>query len=208
MLQTNDPIFDPISRQYHADMLALATAAINARTERRPKVAGRSGRFSQSTYRQAQAELATATTHATLLLSGADMSHSFVKEFWKEQQRIINASSWKIARDVANGRYSFDKLKNRPVTELVEARLDLWTHSLGRVWHLGLIAPSAKKFTYQLQWLIGKTEKHCNTCLGNNGRIKSKQFWFQLAIKKKIYPQGPGLECGGWRCDCRFKKVI
>lgn len=187
MLQINDALFDPIARQYHADMLALATNAI-------------SGQLSQSAYRRALTDLATATTHATLLLSGADLAHTFTNTFWRQQQRIIRSSAWKISRDVANGRY-------KSITNLTP-RIDLWTYSLGRAWHRGLIAPSTTaQHNQRYRWDTGQVEEHCATCLLYNGHIAGRQFWQQLALRYEIYPQGTGLDCGGWHCDCRLYRV-
>jgi len=43
-----------------------------------------------------------------------------------------------------------------------------------------------------LMWKLGRTEKHCTSCL------KRGTIWREA----NIFPQSPDLECGGWLCDC------
>lgn len=53
------------------------------------------------------------------------------------------------------------------------------------------------------EWQLGRTEKHCATCLTMNGqkhRLKSY-------ISKGILPQSDQLDCGGWNCDCKLTKT-
>lgn len=51
-----------------------------------------------------------------------------------------------------------------------------------------------------LKWNLGKTEKHCASCLGLNG-TSHRASWY---ISHNYIPRRPGasMECGGYYCDC------
>jgi hypothetical protein len=52
----------------------------------------------------------------------------------------------------------------------------------------------------KLQWVLGSTEEHCESCLKLNGQVRRGSFWYSHVLPKN--PPNPLLECGGWRCDC------
>jgi hypothetical protein len=52
-----------------------------------------------------------------------------------------------------------------------------------------------------LEWVMGNTEEHCETCATLSGSVATAQEWQESGY----HPQGAPnelLECGGWRCDC------
>lgn len=52
------------------------------------------------------------------------------------------------------------------------------------------------------EWVLGKTEQHCKTCLALNGqRHRMKEY-----TKRNLVPQASILECKGFNCDCRLVK--
>lgn len=53
------------------------------------------------------------------------------------------------------------------------------------------------------EWLLGRTEKHCTTCLKMNGQ----KHRLKAYVSKGILPQSDALDCGGWNCDCKLKKT-
>ena len=56
----------------------------------------------------------------------------------------------------------------------------------------------------KLEWMLGATEEHCETCNRLNGLVAYAEEW-QTA---RIFPQNPPnsmLECGGWRCGCTLE---
>jgi hypothetical protein len=53
----------------------------------------------------------------------------------------------------------------------------------------------------KLVWRIGKTEKHCRTCLKLNGRIMRASKWKELDIWPQDTRKGK-LACNGYNCDC------
>jgi len=53
----------------------------------------------------------------------------------------------------------------------------------------------------KLKWILGRTEKHCRSCLKLTDKVKRASYWEE----RRIRPQNPPnslLECGGWKCDC------
>lgn len=51
-----------------------------------------------------------------------------------------------------------------------------------------------------LEWVLGATEVHCETCAELSGN-KHKASWY---LSRDYIPRKPGasMECGGYRCDC------
>ncbi len=180
-----------IVTRYSTDMLALAESL-------------RHGRITMLAYRTQQIQLATNTTQAVILLAGASTSDPLVADFWRQQQRQIVTSSWKLSRDLAAGRYADDEDDPGSGLEQLIKRLRLWISSLLRAWHYAILIPGRAEDL--LQWFLGATEAHCNTCLSHHERIAPRAYWREQA-RRGIYPQGPGLECGGWYCDCEIVPV-
>lgn len=53
----------------------------------------------------------------------------------------------------------------------------------------------------RLEWVLGETEQHCDTCAALNGIVAYAKEWEQA----QVHPQSPPnevLQCGGWKCDC------
>lgn len=77
-------------------------------------------------------------------------------------------------------------------------RADLWVNkSLRTIYYAG-VADADNKLVYP--WLLGQTEKHCQTCLANTGQKHTMKEW----IKAGMFPGSSALECHGYKCDCRF----
>lgn len=94
-----------------------------------------------------------------------------------------------------------EELDEEKFTSKFGARVDLWanryTETANRArMHFGAQA--------RFQWQLGKTEDHCATCARLNGIIAFGREWEQARLHPQM-PPNPLLECGGWRCDCRFK---
>lgn len=53
----------------------------------------------------------------------------------------------------------------------------------------------------KLVWRLGRTEKHCSTCLKLDGKVKRASYWAGLSLRPQN-PPNPLLECQGWKCDC------
>jgi hypothetical protein len=51
------------------------------------------------------------------------------------------------------------------------------------------------------RWRLGRTEKHCRTCLSLDGQVQPVAEY----IKAGLVPRSPNLECKGFNCDCRLE---
>lgn len=52
------------------------------------------------------------------------------------------------------------------------------------------------------EWSLGRTEKHCSTCLALNGQVHRLKDY----TRRDLVPKSSVLECGGWQCDCKLNK--
>jgi hypothetical protein len=56
----------------------------------------------------------------------------------------------------------------------------------------------------RLEWKLGETENHCDTCAALNGIVAFAFEWEQSGVKPQS-PPNDVLACGGWQCDCRLE---
>jgi hypothetical protein len=82
----------------------------------------------------------------------------------------------------------------------VQSRTQMWAGmSLDNLYHTGMaLAAPQKKY----RWKLGNTEKHCETCLANDGQVKTLAEWEQAG-----FPKTRGLACGGFNCDCSLEEA-
>jgi hypothetical protein len=82
--------------------------------------------------------------------------------------------------------------------DAVLSRIDVWVQKgLNRIRNSGVLAAQGNQM---LEWRLGKTEQHCNTCKTASGQIHRARTW----KKAMLLPGQSNLECGGWRCDCEL----
>lgn len=77
-------------------------------------------------------------------------------------------------------------------------RAATWAKAYGRAKELARMMANADQ---KLEWVIGKTEKHCRDCLRLNGKVKRASTWLDYGVR----PQSRELECHGYNCDCSLK---
>lgn len=53
------------------------------------------------------------------------------------------------------------------------------------------------------EWVLGRTEKHCTTCLSLNGQ-RHRMSWY---IRRGLLPKSEKLECKGFNCDCALVRT-
>lgn len=195
ILTLDNPQFDDVATEYYEDIEALARRAL-------------AGDMSQAEYRQQHEELTMAVLLALFLLAGADANTPEARRFLSEQRQIARESAEKLARDLFDGRYSeYDGQTAEQGLAHLEERLELWTYTAGQVYQRGVIGAvpvDGREKTYG--WALGRTEKHCGTCLDMSGQELTQTQWQALAADG-IAPQGHGLACKGFRCDCFYREV-
>jgi hypothetical protein len=77
----------------------------------------------------------------------------------------------------------------------ITPRIELWVNKyrLARTRSAASACANKKKV-----WVLGATEKHCDSCLKFEGRVYRYQTWAENGAT----PQSRRLCCGGWLCDC------
>lgn len=50
------------------------------------------------------------------------------------------------------------------------------------------------------EWVLGRTEEHCQDCLRLNGQRHRMKAW----VKRGWLPKSDGLSCHGFNCDCKL----
>lgn len=195
ILNLDNPQFDDVVTDYYEDIERLARRALD-------------GEMSQTEYRQQHEELTMAVLLALFLLAGGSATSPEGRRFLAEQRQIARESAEKLARDVFDGRYSAHdgQTADQGMMHLAE-RLELWTYTAGQAYQRGMISGlpgDGRERRYR--WNLGKTEKHCATCSDMSGQEKTQSEWAELAAAG-IMPQGHGLACRGFRCDCSYQEV-
>lgn len=81
----------------------------------------------------------------------------------------------------------------------VMSRASMWANRYGEVVSIAkTMACSDQKYG----WDLGPTE-HCSDCLAMSAKVKRASAWAAADIR----PQSRRLECGGFHCQCRFRKT-
>jgi len=135
--------------------------------------------------------------------NGLDPAKDMTLEFEAELTRLKLNELVHIpdfAAAVQEARQKDDEAEQRFASlPALEARAQLWAARYKD------IVEDATLFTAEpddrLEWQIGQTEEHCETCQALNGIVASAAEWEASGFQ----PQNPPnrlLECGGWRCDC------
>jgi len=82
-------------------------------------------------------------------------------------------------------------------------RVEMWANRYGDVVNRAKTHFGGRM---KLEWVLGETEEHCETCNRLNGIVAWASEWETAGIHPQS-PPNPILECGGWRCGCRLEKT-
>lgn len=88
-----------------------------------------------------------------------------------------------------------------PISPLL-ARADLWAGRYADVVNRAKLETADKE--EKLEWKLGATEEHCDTCAALNGLVAYASEW-QMSGFHPQQPDNPLLACHGWRCDCSLE---
>ena len=197
LVRTDSRTVNAAIDDYHEAALALALLALN-------------GTITEREYMRRHTALTENVIRAVFLLSGGNEADNRAAAWLGEQIAISNTSARKLAKDLYDGRYSqttidgeIQQTSDEGIGKLI-GRLAIWTAVLGRAYHRGhlypVIPPDVRIETVVGTWHVGPTD-HCPTCLELDGQTKTADAWAQLAAIG-VEPQGTGLDCGGYRCQC------
>ena len=78
----------------------------------------------------------------------------------------------------------------------LQSRVSLWSNGYNAIVQLSIITTRPDD---RYRWEVGPTE-HCSTCEALNGIVATAKDWQESGYA----PQGRMLECGGYRCQCRW----
>lgn len=81
------------------------------------------------------------------------------------------------------------------------ARCDLWANRWSETVNRARMHFGSKT---RLEWRLGATEQHCDTCSRLNGIVAFGYEWDEARIQPQAPPNAM-LTCSGWRCDCSLE---
>jgi hypothetical protein len=82
-------------------------------------------------------------------------------------------------------------------------RAEMWVTRYGSIKALAQIMLGQDE---KLEWELGDTTEHCNTCARLNGIVKRASVWNESGIKPGNAPN-ESLECEGWNCRCSLRST-
>ena len=91
---------------------------------------------------------------------------------------------------------------SEPDFDQVLARVQMWANKgLDSMYQSGYLLGAKNQL---MEWFLGRTEKHCDSCRTANGQVHRAKEW----RKYNIVPKSDNLKCNGFNCDCRLEKAI
>jgi hypothetical protein len=79
-------------------------------------------------------------------------------------------------------------------------RTELWVNKWDAIFER---AQSMACGDSKAEWILGRTEKHCATCSGFNGRVYRFSVWHSY----DALPRSNRLACNGFNCDCTLQQT-
>jgi len=98
-----------------------------------------------------------------------------------------------LAQDIWAAAYA-----NAPIDPF-HARVDIWTNRYTDVVNQAVTFYSG--LGQKLQWKIGATEQHCDSCAYLDGLVAYASEWETAGLHPQ-QPPNPRLGCKGWKCSC------
>lgn len=181
-----DDELDTLVSEYTDQIDEAATAAVNGETDK------------DTFKRTMEAIIAALLLAAFLRGSKTAEAQDLTPSQRRQLDATISISQDAVAGfadDIYSGKYAADNLGEQGIAN----RLPLWGGTLAGVYALGQVNRADNP---RLQWQVGPTE-HCSDCANFNGQIKTANEWRQGGL----LPQSSGLQCHGYRCQCRLVEV-
>lgn len=87
-----------------------------------------------------------------------------------------------------------------PDNVAISTRVHLWRNKgLQEAYMIGKLHAKPGQL---YEFVLGK-RKHCGSCLAASQQVHTAADWYTAGI----YPRSSDLECGGFNCDCKFRKA-
>lgn len=91
--------------------------------------------------------------------------------------------------------------ESEPDFEQVLSRVQMWANKgLDSMYQNGYLLGAKNQL---MEWHLGRTENHCDTCRVANGQVHRAKEW----RKYNIVPKSDNLKCNGFNCDCKLEKA-
>ena len=181
-----DNELDALVTDYTAQIDEATTAAVNGETDKK-------------TFKRTMEAIIAALLLAAFLRGSKTAS---AQDLTRGQRLKLNAmitisteAAGSFADDIYSGKYAQENLGQ----DGIDNRIPLWAGTLAGVYAMGQVS---RVDNPRLQWQVGPTE-HCSDCAGFNGQIKTAAAWNSGGL----LPQSSGLQCHGYRCQCRLVEV-
>ncbi len=148
------------------------------------------------------------------------MRTAIEREFWKAFEEGIDSCGYtlldleddekQIVKDeIANNEQYIDQFSFDIQTEQLYggslekmfSRAEMWIVRYKEIVAIGRVTVCGDT---KLEWRLGETEEHCESCEKLDGIVKRASFWDE----HDVHPQGAENEklmCGGWRCACTLE---
>jgi hypothetical protein len=200
---TGRPAVDEQLGDYYGRLEALALLAL-------------AGSLTESEFVREMARLVAAGNLLLFLLGGGEPTLQPAQARLRASLRQARGSIRVLADDIFSGRYSPGERSSAAVMTaedgraMLGRRMELWAGTAAYLYHSGqVLRPSppavpAAGGVPGLVWRLGATERHCADCARLDGRALTREGWLAAGVE----PKSPQLQCGGWRCDCRFEEVV
>jgi hypothetical protein len=119
---------------------------------------------------------------------------------WEQQLQVIITQEFdyvgKFISEIVIARENGD-----PMDPFIQ-RAELWANRYNEVVNAAVLATAEPKD--KLEWVLGETEEHCETCAALDGIVASAKDW-QASGFHPQEPPNPMLICQGWHCQCELR---
>lgn len=183
-----DGRIDSELRRYYDEIEALAQMA-------------RQREIEQQEFEERMRRMVLAALLLAFLLGGGDATSRVGNDFIQEQRLLHERSISDLSATIYGGGYDVEG-----GGDMLANRLILWVTAVARVFNKGkqLAPPPPGMLATEeprLRWIYDPRKEHCDDCALLHNVVLTVSEWARLGIE----PQSPQLQCGGWRCGCRWE---
>lgn len=199
-LQVGDETIDPILTKYETDLGDEVERAITGETDK-PE-------FEDTAKKIILAAILLAFLRGVGKETEEELT-SIERVQLRARRNAANEAIANLSGDIYNQDRYTPTDRNRVQTEAqgverARGRVLMWVSTLAGTYAAAqLFRRNAAGESPRYAWVLGQTSVHCADCLRLSNQVHTAEEWQASGY----HPQGRNLECGGWRCDCRFDET-
>lgn len=181
----NDAV-DPLLADYHTELDDLLQQAI-------------AGEIDRDEFEERLDDLVAATLLLMFVTGSGDSDIPLEAQLAFEQEiQIHRDAALGLADDIyVDEAFAVTEDRDEEAAESKRlSRVTLWVAGAAGLFHLGMLHGPAER---KLRWQVGPTE-HCGDCARLDQQVHRASAWIASGWR----PQSRGLECRGFRCQCRL----